>query len=267
MTTDGRTARRLHLHTWGSKSAPRVVCLHGVTSWGGHFGRLAREALADRHVLAPDLLGHGFSPPEPPWSLRHQVDAILATVGDEPAAWIGHSLGGRLAFEIAVCRPDLVQRLVLLDPAIVSGRGHVLLAFAEDARRRGTHSSFAGLVDTRFAESMLTRAPRALVEEELRGHVVESADGSWEYRFVQSAIVTSYAELAIEPPPLAGLDVPTLVVYGEESYVPVAEIVPALAAALGERLEVQTVPGGHTVLWDALPETAAAVSAFLATRG
>jgi pimeloyl-ACP methyl ester carboxylesterase len=83
---------------------------------------------------------------------------------------------------------------------------------------------------------------------------------------VQPAIVASFAELAAEPPPLAALDVPTLVVYGSESYVPVAEIVPGLAAALGERLEVATVPGGHTVLWDALPETAAAVFAFLSGR-
>lgn len=259
--------RRLHLHTWGPASAPRVVCLHGVTAWGGHFAQLARETLRDRHVLAPDLLGHGLSPPEPPWSLRHQIDAVLATVGDEPAAWIGHSLGGRLAYEIAVSRPDLVRQLVLLDPAIVPGRGPILLAFAEDARRRRTYPSFDALVDARFEESMLTRAPRALVEDELRGHVLETADGSWEYRYVQSAIVTSFAELADEPPPPEALDVPTLVVHGSESYVPVAEIVPGLRTALGERLAVVSVPSGHTVLWDALTETAAAVGAFLERHG
>jgi lipase len=258
--------RRLHLHTWGEDGRPRVVCPHGVTAWGGHFARLAREALRDRQVLAPDLLGHGLSPPEPPWSLRAQVDAILATVGDEPSVWIGHSLGGRLAFEIAVAHPDLVQRLVLLDPAIVVGRGDVLLAFADDACRRRRYPSFEALVDARFEESMLSRAPHTLVAEELRGHVLQSGDGRWEYRYVQPAIVASFAELAAEPPPLAALDVPTLVVYGSESYVPVAEIVPGLAAALGERLEVATVPGGHTVLWDALPETAAAVFAFLSGR-
>jgi hypothetical protein len=34
--------------------------------------------------------------------------------------------------------------------------------------------------------------------------------------------------------------------------------------ALGDLLEVVVVPGGHTVLWDALEETAAAVAGFLA---
>jgi lipase len=214
-------------------------------------------------VLAPDLLGHGSSPPEPPWSLAEQIEAVLATVGDASATWIGHSLGGRLALEIALTRPRLVERLVLLDPAIVSGRGGVLLAFAEDARRRRTYPSFDAVVDQRFEESLLTRAPRALVEQELRGHVTEGDDGSWEYRYVQAAVVTSFAELAAEPPPLEQLDVPTLVVYGTESYVPIAELVPPLTATLGDRLVVTPVPGGHTVLWDALPETAAAVTGFL----
>ena len=34
-------------------------------------------------------------------------------------------------------------------------------------------------------------------------------------------------------------------------------------AALGDLLQVVTVPGGHTVLWDALEETATAIAAFL----
>ena len=33
--------------------------------------------------------------------------------------------------------------------------------------------------------------------------------------------------------------------------------------ALGDLLQVVTVPGGHTVLWDALDETADAVTSFL----
>ncbi|MGL6279371.1 MAG: alpha/beta fold hydrolase [Gaiella sp.] len=243
--------------------APRVVCLHGVTGWGGHFAALARDALADRRVLAPDLLGHGASPAEPPWTLAAQREAILATVGETPATWIGHSLGGRLAAEIALARPELVERLVLLDPAIIPGRGQALLAFAEDARTRRSYMSFDALVDARFQESMLTRAPRELVAQELRGHSVERADGRWEYRFVQAAVVTSFAELATDPPQLDGLDAPTLLVAGAASYVPVGELVPDLTAALGERLELVTVPGGHTVLWDALPETTAAVTSFL----
>ena len=41
------------------------------------------------------------------------------------------------------------------------------------------------------------------------------------------------------------------------------EHVETYRAALGDLVEVVTVPGGHTVYWDALDETAEAVAAFL----
>src|SRR5207253_2770293 len=37
---------------------------------------------------------------------------------DRPAAVIGSSLGGRVALELAVLRPELIERLVLLDPGL-----------------------------------------------------------------------------------------------------------------------------------------------------
>lgn len=257
-------ARRLFVHSWGPEGAPRVVCLHGVTSWGGHFAELASRALTGYRVLAPDLLGHGSSPQAPPWSIAHQIDAVLATLGEEPAMWLGHSFGGRLAFELAAARPELVERLVLLDPAIIPGGDDRLLALAEDARTRRTYASFEELVDRRMEESFLSHAPRELVADELRHHVAETAEGVWQYRYVQSAAVTVYAELAIPPAPFDEIRAPTLLLRGATSYVPLDAVVPAFSKALGDRLEVVTVPGGHTVLWDALPETADAVAAFLA---
>lgn len=256
-------SRRLHVHSWGRPGAPRVVCLHGVTSWGGHFARLAEDALSGFRVVAPDLLGHGSSPPDPPWSFREQLDAVLATVGEEPAAWVGHSLGGRLAFELAASRPELVERLVLLDPAILFAPGSAFLPFAEDARTRSTFASFDELVDARFASSLLTSAPRDLVASELAHHTTRGADGRWEYRYVQAMAVTTYSELAAPPPPFAAVRAPTLLVVGESTYLPLDEVATGLGAALGDRFEHVTVPGGHTVLWDALPETADAVAAFL----
>ena len=160
----------LALHEWGERDAPRVVCLHGVTSHGRHFEQLA-AALPDRHVLAPDLLGHGYSSNEPPWDLDRHLDEVVAAVGAQPAALVGHSFGGRLAFELAARAPKLVPRLVLLDPAI-HVLPHVALFAAENARRERSYVSFEEGVDRRYQESQLQRAPRELVEQELRTHLV-----------------------------------------------------------------------------------------------
>jgi lipase len=255
-------SRTLHLHAWGPEAAEPVVCLHGVTGWGGHFARLAELALSERRVLAPDLLGHGRSPAEPPWSLDAQIEAVLATVGPIPRTWIGHSYGGRIAWELAARRPEVVETLVLLDPAIVPGMEDVLLHVAEDARTRRTYADLDDLVDRRFAESMLVDAPRELVEADVSEHVVE-VEGGLEYRYVQSAVVTTYSEIAAPPAAPEQIGARVLLVRGEESYVPLTAALPTLAAALGDRLEVAVVPGGHTVFWDALAETAAAIAAFL----
>jgi lipase len=252
---------RLHLEEWGSPEAPRIVCLHGVTSHGRHFGKVAEE-LPGFHVLAPDLLGHGSSPYEPPWDLETHMDAIVETVGAQPAVLVGHSFGGRLAFELAARAPKLAPRLVLLDPAI-HVLPHVALFAAENARKDRAYVSFDEGISRRYEESQLQRAPRWLVEEELEGHLVPDDDGLFRYRYCQSAVVAAYGEMASQPPPFERVRIPTLLVLGESSYLPYDHLLEAHQAALGDLLEVVVVPGGHTALWDALDETCAAVASFL----
>jgi lipase len=238
-----------------------VLCLHGVTSHGRHFARLA-EALDGFHVVAPDLLGHGSSPYEPPWSIAAHLDAIVGTVGERPGIVVGHSFGGRLALELAAREPELVSPLVLLDPAILIPP-HVALHAAEHARKQREYVSFDEGIDRRFEESQLSRAPRELVAEELASHLVLDDDGRYRYRYCQAAVVAAYGEMASDPPPFEDVRVPTLLVLGEQSYVPYEHLLEAHRTALGDLLDVRVLAGGHTVLWDALEETAEAVAAFL----
>jgi lipase len=253
----------LKLHEWGEPGAPRVVCLHGVRNYGGHFARLA-ERLGQFHVLAPDLLGHGYSSWDPPWDLEAHCDAVVETVGASRACLVGHSFGGRVAFELAARAPKLVPKLVLLDPAILLPP-HVALQAAENARLEKVYVSFDELIERRYDESQLQSAPRGLVVEELAGHVYTDDEGLHRYRYCQSAVVAAYGEMASEPPSFERARIPTLLVLGERSYLPYDHLLDAHQAALGDLLEVAIVPGGHTVLWDALDETADVVGRFLRT--
>ncbi|HEX5798675.1 MAG TPA: alpha/beta hydrolase [Gaiellaceae bacterium] len=253
----------LRLRRWGDAELPALVCLHGVTSHARHFERLALR-LQDRFkVVALDLRGHADSGWEPPWHLEQHVEDVLESAPEAPGAWLGHSFGARVAFEVAAAAPERVERLVLLDPAIHIHPA-VGLHAAENARRDRSYASFSEAIDRRYEESVLTRAPRELLETELREHLVEDGDGRWRYRYSQSAVVAAYGEMSRRPPAFERVLVPTLLVLGEESYLPYDHLLDAHRAALGEELRVERVPGGHTVLWDALDETAAAVEAFLA---
>ncbi len=249
-------------HEWGEPGAPALVCLHGVTSHGRHFVKLA-DRLADRfHVVALDLRGHGESTWEPPWHLEQHVADVLEAAPGASCAWLGHSFGGRIAYEVAAAAPERVERLVLLDPAIRIP-ADVGLAAAERAREDRSYVTFAEGIDRRYEESVLTTAPRELVEEELDVHLLPDDDGRFRYRYCQSAVVAAYGEMSREPPPFEQVRVPTLLVLGETSYLPYDDLLGAHTAALGELLEVVPIPAGHTVLWDALDVTVDAVERFL----
>ena len=237
--------------------------MHGVTAHGPHFRRLAERVLAERfRVLAPDLRGHGRSGWEPPWSNETHLEDLLETLEDRRAVWIGHSFGGRLALELAVRRPDLDERLVLLDPAIKL-LPHVGLDMAELSRPERSYGSLAEAVSRRYDESRLVRTPRALLEEELAEHLEGGRDGRLRYRYCQSAVVAAYGEMTRDPPAWERLATQTLIVVGDASWIVLDDVLDGFRTTLGERGRLTSVPGGHTLLWEAFDETAAAISAFL----
>ncbi len=140
---------RLHLTEWGEGEP--LVCLHGLQESGAHFEALAAE-LPGRRLLAPDLRGHGRSEYEPPWSLEQHLEDVLDTVGDAPRDWLGHSFGGRLCVELANCRPELVSRLVLLDPALRLQPEHALRLAEEERQGSDTVDRSRAAVASIFGE-------------------------------------------------------------------------------------------------------------------
>jgi pimeloyl-ACP methyl ester carboxylesterase len=94
---------------WGTGDP--VVLIHGFTQSAGAWGDLASRLATRHHVTAVDAPGHGRSA---------AVDADLgegaAMIGAAGGrgAYIGYSMGGRFALHLALRRPDLVDRLVLV---------------------------------------------------------------------------------------------------------------------------------------------------------
>ncbi len=254
----------LHVHEWGDPAAPPVLCLHGVMAHGGRYRRLAEERLGSFRVLAPDLRGHGRSGWEPPWTIAQHVEDLRETLeaaGIERATVIGHSFGGRLTLELTAV--GLAERMVLLDP-VVWVPPAIMLERAESARHE---RSFANEDEARAERAEASPlAPRDLIDEEFREHMVESEDGRLRFRYSQAAVVAALGELAQPPPDWELLQVPALLVVGADTDVTVPAVVDALRTELGG-LEIVTVPGRHVVLWDAYDETANAIEAFLEDAG
>jgi lipase len=251
---------KLHVHEWGDPASPTLVCLHGVTSYGGRFRGLAARLSRRYHVVAPDLRGHGRSGWEPPWDVDAYLEDILETVPEDAHSWLGHSFGGRLAAELAVRDARRVDRLVLLDPAL-QVLPHVALDMAELERVDTSFTTVEDAVQARYDSGRVLLAPRELLLDSEREHLEPGADGRLRYRYCKSAVIAAWSVMASPPPPPAA--VPTLLLLGAQSWLTLDEQAAAYSAALGDLLELITVPGGHTVYWDALDDTAAAVDAFL----
>ncbi|WP_167588328.1 alpha/beta hydrolase [Kineococcus rubinsiae] len=109
--------------------APTVVFLHGyaLTAEAWHFQRLA---LRGRYRLVlPEHRGHGRSARGPigPTGVARLADdlgSVLDAVAPEgPLVLVGHSLGGMTIMELAVRRPDLLERVTAVALVATSSGG------------------------------------------------------------------------------------------------------------------------------------------------
>jgi len=117
-----RDGLALHVQERGEAGGgPPALLLHGFTgsveAWGESL--LDRLARGGRRVLAVDLLGHGRSdiPTDPArLAMEAQLDDLeeaLDALAVGRAAWVGYSMGARLALGGAVLRPGRVAALVM----------------------------------------------------------------------------------------------------------------------------------------------------------
>ena len=224
-----------------SGAGPPVVLLHGFPT-SSHLWRRETWLFAERmRVIVPDMLGYGESEKPPGADLSEQaqaryVEELLAQLGIEQAAVVGHDLGGGIAQMLALDGRVDVRCLVLLDAVCFDawpiegvkmlqsgGREQERPDFVEEVLRlmfdvgiahkerldRGALAPF--LAPWRDDPAAFFRAARAITGRGLGGREAE----------------------------LGNLDVPTFVLWGEQD--------PFLPSELAERLG-ETIPGSTVAL-------------------
>lgn len=102
-------------------AGPTVVLVHGLGSSLLNWRPVAPLLARDFRVIAPDLRGHGRSAMPRDAGLDENLALLAALIEREvghSVTLVGSSMGGLLSLLLAAARPDLVERLVLVSPAM-----------------------------------------------------------------------------------------------------------------------------------------------------
>lgn len=133
----------------GDQSAPAVVLVHGAGFNSAAWTPDVAAWTTTHRVFAVDVIGEpgrsaGSRPLFEGDAYTRWLDDVLDEVGVDRAAFVGTSLGGWIALDHAIRRPDRVSRLAALVPAGIGRQKYralltalLLMPFGRRGRRAG----------------------------------------------------------------------------------------------------------------------------------
>ena len=248
---------RIYWKLEGAEDKPALVLLNSIGTdmslWDGAMPAL----LAAFRVLRLDARGHGASDaPNGDYSLALLADdvaSVMDAAGIAQAAVAGVSLGGMIAMELALSRPERVSALALICTSATMDKA----AWQDRITkvRAGGTAAIADLAMQRFLSPGFTTGQPAIVESVRRNLVAMNSEG-----YAGAGAAIRDMELIGRIPSLA---CPTLIVVGDrDASTPFAghgeNLLAAIPGATLERLDC-----GHLAPLEAPAALAGALRAFL----
>jgi pimeloyl-ACP methyl ester carboxylesterase len=264
----------VHYQDDGDPGLPVLVLLHGFgdsyTSWEGWV----RELKSRRRIVSLDFPGHGLTRAPEDSVLRADgladfVDSFAAKLALPRFAVAGNSMGGGVAWQLAVRHPERVNALILVDAAGFANTtppSEVPLAFR--ILRYPIGRAFLRNIDNRF-----------LIREGLRTDVYDKS-------LITPAVVDRWAEFQRAPghrailmnvnlgaqsaataAQLGTIQVPTLILWGEQDPLIEPAAAAKFAAAIPGSKLIYYKQVGHLPQIEIPARSAADVLEFLNTVG
>lgn len=130
--------------TTGDSGPTPIVLVHGAWMGAWAWDEVAPLLEAAGHpTVVVELPAHGDDPtPSADATLEGYRDAVLAALDglDQPAAVVGHSMGGMVISEVAQARPDEIQSLVYVAAFLPrNGESLFALGMADPDSQTGAH--------------------------------------------------------------------------------------------------------------------------------
>jgi pimeloyl-ACP methyl ester carboxylesterase len=247
---------RIHYAELGQ--GPLIVMLHGFPdfwyTWREQMGPLAAAGF---RVAAIDLRGYNLSDkPEAPEAydmklLVGDVISVIRHLGESRAIVVGHDWGGAVSWFLAMARPDLVERLIILNLPHPRGIARELATnpaqqknsqYARNFQQPGSQEK---LTAEGLAEWVKDPAARAKYVEAFKR---SSFDGMMNY-YRRNYPREPYAQ---DTSPVVKVKMPVLMIHGLDDWALLAPMLNNTWEWLDRDLTLVTVPGaGHFVQQDA----------------
>lgn len=234
-------------------SDPPVLLLHGLGADAERWFPILPGLLSGRRLLVPSLPAHGRSGnPGAPFGVvdvaRWLEEWLTRQVGSSSSVdVVGFSLGGWVAVRMALSKPERLRRLVL-----VSSAG---LSFDPPPPRAWLMPDC--LQDLRDLINALTYRPLRLPRFVLRDLLRRTRP---ERRWLVESLLSGEGILDGE---LAGVETPTLVIWGAQDRLIPAHVSRTLAARIPGARGRELSPCGHLPYWERRSDLTALLEEFL----
>jgi epoxide hydrolase 4 len=278
----------VRLHVAEAGEGPVVLLLHGFPDfWYSWRRQIPALVAAGYRVMAPDMRGYaGSESPEGVDAYRMSrlvadVVGLVEASGEERVTLVGHDWGGAVAWATATRRPDVLERLVILNcphlETLARGLRHPrqaprslyflyfqLPGLPERSLRalnaRGLRMTLRGAALRRdsFSDEDLRRYVQALTRPGgLRGPINY-------YRAAARSTVRQSRGTDEDRP--RRIDLPVLVLWGEQDVALRPELAEPPPSAVSDARVVRLPDAGHWVHLDAAEAVNAELLAFLGER-
>ena len=240
----------------GNVGAPCIIFLHGFLGSKEEWTPIMEALSPTFHCWAVDLPGHGETPAvadDEAYSfegMRMALAAFMERVGMDQSHWVGYSMGGRLAWSLAVERPGWVKRVAIesaapgrLDDRQVQARERADDRWAARFEREPIETVLADWYAQPVFAS-LRESPAALAR------MIAARSRNQGREVARAMRGTSVARQPSYWDRLSTVSVPVLMLVGEQDvkYRRVARHV----LADSDSIEVATIAGaGHNIHWEA----------------
>jgi len=200
-----------------------LIVLHGLFGSLDNLGGIARRLEDGWQIHALDLRNHGNSPHTEDMSYPAMADDVVAYMdaqGLEKASILGHSMGGKVAMQVALAHPERVRSVIAADIApvgyaprhdeILEGLNNLDLSIV--ASRRDADWQLAEYVETPGVRQFLLKNLERIPDD-------EQSDGQQRFRWRLNlpVIDACYANIAAAPEGDGPFEGPVLFIKGGDS--------------------------------------------------